>query len=336
MKPSELAIVLEKTILAKKPLLISGPPAIGKTDIITQVTEKLGHNMIVMTPSLSEPTDFKGLPAYDIEHGARFVPFEQLKELIDADVPTVAFLDDLGQAGPSTQAACMNLFRSRRIGDEKVSEHVTFVVATNGANHHAGSMGILEPVKSRMISIVELVPDVEDWVKWGLEHNIRAEVIAFIRLRGNDLLSEFKPTTALVNSPSPRAQESISDIIEMEFPPHIEYEMIKGAAGEKYATEMRGFLTLFRNLPDPEEILRNPQDVDIPENPMVIFAYCGALASMAQPDRMEAIVEFAKRLPIEFQIKLLQYDCKNTNQANHEVAAYTDWAIANQGMMVAA
>jgi len=51
---------------------------------------------------------------------------------------------------------------------------------------------------------------------------------------------------------------------------------------------------------------------------------------------MEEIVTFAKRLPAEFQVKLLQYDCKHTNPANHETAAYTQWAIDNQNMMTAA
>ena len=335
MKPSELATILEKTILTKQPLLISGPPGIGKTEIVEQVTAKLGHKLIPMIPSLSENVDYKGFPVYDVDNGARFVPFDQLKLLIDADEPTVVFFDDLGQANTSTQAACMNLFRGRMIGDQKISDHITFIVATNGATHHAGSIGILEPIKSRMISIVELTPDIEDWVMWGLEHEIRPEVIAFIRFRGHEMLSNFNPTTALTNSPSPRAQEAISNIINLEVTSEIEFEMISGAAGEAYAIEMRGFLALYRNLPDPDEILRNPHDIDIPENPMVIYAYCGALASMAEPDKMEAIVIFAKRLPIEFQIKLLQYDCKHTNKENHETAAYTDWAIENQNMMVA-
>lgn len=336
MKPQDLALVLEKTILAKQPLLISGPPGVGKTDIIEQVTKKLNYELILMLPSISEGVDFKGFPVYNPDDGAHFVPFDTLKLLIDATEPTIAFLDDLGQANTSTQAACMNLFRSRLIGEKPISDHITFVIATNGANHHAGSLGVLEPIKSRMISIVELTVDVEDWVLWALQNEIRPEVIAFMRLRGNDLLSAFKPTTALVNTPSPRAQEAVSKIINLELPNDIEAEMIKGAAGEAYAVEMRGFLSLFRNLPDPEQILRNPDDIDIPENnPMVLFAYCGALASMASPDRMDAIVTFAKRLPVEFQIKLLQYDCKNTNPGNHETAAYTDWAIENQNMMVA-
>lgn len=335
MKPTDLAIVLEKAVLAKHPILITGPPGIGKTDIVKQIAAKLNHELVLMLPSLSEPTDYKGFPVYNETDGAKFVPFDNLKALIDVSTPTIAFMDDLGQANTSTQAACMNLFRERRVGEYKISDNVTFIIATNGAHHYAGSLGILEPIKSRMLTIIELTVDVENWVLWALQNGIRPEVIAFMRLRGNVLLSNFEPTSALTNSPSPRAQESVSAIIDLEYPTEIEFEMIKGAAGEKYAIELRGFLALYRNLPAPEEILHDPENVDIPDNPMVIFAYCGALASIAQPDKMEAIVTFAKRLPIEFQVKLLQYDCKNTNPENHEVAAYTDWAIENQNMMVA-
>ena len=230
----------------------------------------------------------------------------------------------------------MSLFLGRKVGDYDVSDNVTFLIASNDKTHHAGVVGILEPVKSRMLSIIELETDVEDWICWALKNNIRPEIIAFMRLRGHDLLSAFEATTSLINSPSPRAQEAVSRIIEMEFPPTVEYEMIKGSAGEGYATEIRGFLTLFRNLPDPEQILRDPENVDIPENPMVLYAYSGALASMAKPDRMPEIVAFARRLPPEFQVKLLQYDCKHTDPGNHETAAYTQWAIDNQNLMTAA
>ncbi len=337
MKPSKLAVAIKSTILAKKPFIIVGPPGVGKTEVIEQVAKKTNHELLVMYPAISEPTDFKGYPTYNHEtREASFVPFDTLKLLIEARRPTIVLLDDFGQANQSVQAAAMHLLRARKVGEFPVSDNVTFIIATNNRQHHAGVAGVLEPVKSRAISIIHLEVDLEDWIKWALENQIVPEVIAFMRLRGNDLLSSFVPTTDLTNTPSPRGQESVSDIVKMGLPADIEYEMIKGAMGEGYAVELRGFLTLFRNLPDPAQILQNPETIDVPDNPMVIYAYCGALASIATPENMDKIVAFANRIPIEFQVKLLQYDCKHTNSSNHETAAYTEWAINNQDILAAA
>jgi hypothetical protein len=338
MNPTSLKRVLRKTIQEKKPVLIYGPPGVGKTDVITQIVEELQQKLIIFLPSISEPIDYKGLPVFNQETEiASFVPFDVLNELVTADEPTIVFVDDFGQANQSVQAALMNLFRARRVGDRQISEHITFVLATNDKNHHAGVGGILEPIKSRMISLIELTVSLEDWIQWALQKQLDPSLIGFMRLRGNELLSKFEPTTSLSNSPSPRAQEAVSTIIKMGFPRDIEFELIEGAAGTGYATEIRGFLSLFRNLVSPEEILHDPANVEIPaDNPMVTYAYCGSLASVASPDNMDKIIVFAKRLPIEFQVKLIQYDCLSTNRANHETAAYTDWSIENQGILSAA
>lgn len=338
MKPSNLLTVLEKVVLAKKSLIIVGAPGIGKSDICSQIATKLDHDLIVMYPAISSPTDAKGYPIYDTEtKEAHFIPYDTLRTIIETTHPTIVVLEDFGQANQSVQASFMHLLLARQIGDFKVSDQVTFLVATNDKTHHAGVAGIIEPLKSRPLSIVTLETDQEDWIQWAMNNNIAPEVIGFIRLRGSVFLSNFTPTLDMTNSPSPRGQQHVSDIIKMGLDPATEFELIKGAVGEAYAIEMRGFLALFRNLPAPQTILSDPETVDIPvDNPAVIYAYCGALASVASPDKMEAIVTFARRLPVEFQIKLLQYDCKYANDENHETQAYTQWAIDNQNIMTAA
>lgn len=337
MKPSELATVMEFAIQNKKPLIIVGPPGIGKTDIITQVAEKLNRELMVMYPTTSDPTDFRGLPVLDPETGrATFMPFDELWHIIEAGGPTVVLLDDFGQANPSVQAACMHMLLARHIGSHAVSEHVSFMIASNDRTHHAGVAGILEPVKSRAMSIIHLKADLEDWISWALNNDIAPEVIAYMRFRGNQMLSDFQPTSGFTNSPSPRGQVAVSDIIKAEFPTQIEHELIKGACGEAYANEIKTYLNLYRHLPDPVQVLRNPGNVEVPEDPMIIFAYCGALASMASRENIDQIVAFARRLPIEYQVKLLAYDCKHKDPSIQETGAYVNWITENQRYLTAA
>ncbi len=69
---------------------------------------------------------------------------------------TACFIDDLGQATPAVQAAAMQLILARTLNGHRVSDHVVFIAATNRRTDRAGVSGILEPVKSRFATLVEL------------------------------------------------------------------------------------------------------------------------------------------------------------------------------------
>ena len=338
MKPSELKDTFRKFFKHKASSMVVGPPGIGKTEIVKQVAAELEYDLIVMYPAISEPVDFRGMPTYNTESNeAKFVPFDVLNDLITADKPTICFMDDFGQANQSVQAACMHLFLERKVGDHDISDNITFVICTNDKKHNAAVTGIIEPVKSRMTSIINLESDVDDWIDWAIQKNLAPEVIGFIRLRGYELLSKFEATTSLTNTPSPRGTEFVSKIVEMKFSRDREAELITGAVGAGYATEFIGFKDLFDKLEDPMYIIQHPDKVEIDlSEPSIIYAYCSALSHIATPERMDAIVTFAKRLPIEYQIKLLQHDCRSADPENHAVAAYTDWAIENQDIQKAA
>ncbi len=329
--------VMEKSVRAKQPLMLVGPPGVGKTDLAYQVAVKTNHDLIVIHPVTGDPTDMKGMAWINPQTGiADFIPFGDLRRMQEATEPTLVLVDDFGHAHHQMQASFMHLFLARRIGEHQLSDNITFIICTNDTMHHAGVTGILEPIKSRVMSIVHVDVDVEDWVAWALENQIAPEVVSFMRFIGHKLLSDFQPTSGLTNSPSPRGQVMVSNIIKMNFSADVEKELIQGACGSSYAEQIFNYLQLYRNLPDPMEILRNPDTIEIPTENMILFAYCGALGAMARPDIMDKIVRFGKRLPIEFAIKLLAYDCKASDPGNHEVAAYTNWAIENQRHMTAA
>ena len=55
----------------KRPLFIWGPPGIGKSDIIGQITKSLSNSHLIdIRLSLWEPTDIKGIPYFDSNSGS--------------------------------------------------------------------------------------------------------------------------------------------------------------------------------------------------------------------------------------------------------------------------
>jgi hypothetical protein len=253
--------------------------------------------------------------------------------MIDATRPLVVFFDDLGLAVPAVQGAFMNLILARRTGDgTKISDFVTFVAATNRREDKAGVAGLLEPVKSRFATILQLEVDVDDWIKWALSVDLPIELIGFIKYRP-ELLHKFVPSADLVNSPSPRTVANLGALLNMKLPAVVELEAYTGCVGEGFAAEFIGFLKIYRELPNPDVVLMDPEAVKVPTNPAVLYALCGALARKATENNMERVLKFADRLGDEFNVLLVR-DAVRKNQAVCTTKAYIQWASKHADVMV--
>ena len=329
MKPSNLKTMLEKAIPAKAPVLIKGAPGIGKTEIVKQACDAVKARLIISHPVVNDPTDYKGLPAL-VDGEARFLPYKDLKELISAETLTVFFLDDLGQAPPAVQAAAMQLILERRINGHKVSDNVTFIAATNRKADKAGVSGILEPVKSRFATIIELETDLHDWTSWALSADLPTELIAFFHFRP-ELLHAFTPTADIENTPSPRTAAHVAKLMSLDLPVELEFEAYQGASGKDFCTEFLAFIKIYRELPNPDMIIMNPDTAEIPARNDVTWALCGALARKANDQTWASIMKYAARLSAMYSVLLVQMSTK-LNPGLINTRQYIQWATDNQDL----
>lgn len=345
LNPKQLFSFLSTAAIPNQlPVLITGAPGIGKTDTVRQACAAAGAELITTHPVVSDPTDYKGMPAIttgeDGSQEAKFLPFNDLAALIRADQPTVFFLDDLGQAPPIVQAAVMQLLLARRVNGHVVSEHVTFIAATNRRQDRAGVQGLLEPVKSRFATIVELAVDLDSWCQWAIEHDLPIELVSFARFRPG-LLHDFQPTNDLTNSPSPRTLHNVAKLMQAGVPNALEYTLFAGAAGEGFAAEFLGFLKIFRSLPNPDAVLMNPNNHELPTDPATCYALCGALARRASEMNFDAVCTIADRMRTEnaatggaeFGVVLIS-DATQINKTLTATNAFTKWASKNANMLL--
>jgi hypothetical protein len=324
MKPTELSDYLSFAIANNFPTLITGKPGIGKSDIVSQAAKATETKLIISHPVVSDPTDYKGLPFPNQDGTADFLPFGDLHQIITAKEKTVFFLDDLGQAPASVQAACMQLLLARRINGHIVSDQVTFIAATNRREDKAGVNGLLEPVKSRFSSILELTVETEDWIKWALIHDIPTELIAFIKFRP-ELLDNFVPTKDIVNSPSPRTVAAVGKQQAAGLPQKFEFETFKGAAGEFFALEYCAFLKIYRELPSMDEIIMNPDTTIVPVEPGTQYAISAGLAKKMNDQNIGPICTYLDRLPPEMSVACMKAAAtRNGKICNNR--AYIQWA----------
>lgn len=326
MKPSKLLKLLSIAFSNNIKVLIKGAPGIGKTEIVVEACAIAKADLVIMHPAVSDPIDFKGLPAI-VGSLAEFLPYGQLRKLIEATRLTVCFIDDIGQAPHAVQAALMQLIQQREIDGHKISDHVVFCGATNDSSHMAGVTSILEPVKSRWHTIVELQADKIEWIQWAGRNNLPEPVIAFVAFRGMEVLHNFKPTRDLSNSPSPRTVANAAKLFSCGL--H-DMATLEGAAGSGWAAEFIGFNKVYRSLPDPDECIKHPTTARIPtpEDGATNYAIAVALSLRATKTTLGAITQYLSRIPKEYEVFAVR-DALARENSIQNTSAFTNWALDN-------
>lgn len=333
MTPIETIEVIRAAIKSNFPLLIKGAPGIGKSDVVEQACKAEGYDLVIRHPVIEESVDAKGLPGFD-GNVAKFFAFEEFARLINADKPLVCFIDDLGQAHVSVQAAYMQIILARQIGGKAISPHVRFVGATNSRKDNAGVSNLITPLVSRF-TVIEMTADASAWVKWALANKMPIELCAFLRFRPI-LISTFDPAKQKDINPfaCPRSIAQLGKWINAGC---LNYGVWEGCTGDAFALEFKAFFDVYKDLAGlPDKVTNNPQSAPIPDKLDVMYALCGALAHRANDVNFDAIATYGNRLKAagkgEFQTALI-HDCVTRHPVLLESRAYVNYASENAGLI---
>lgn len=322
MKPSGLKVALKYAFKRNKTVLIVGMPGIGKTDIVKQASKK--YDLMILHPVVDAPIDYKGLGAI-VNGKAVFLPYGNLEKMIKAKKKLIVFFDDLGQATEAVQKAVMQLLLAREINGVKISEHVVFVAATNRRGDKAGVSGILEPVKSRFDSIIELEPDADEWCAWAHKKKMPSELISYIQWRPQ-MIKDFVPTRDLTNSSVGRTVANVGKHMLDKVPSEVQFETFKGAAGKKMALEFTGFLKIYKELPTFKEIVTSPESAKVPSEVSGKFAVMGIIVENITNSNMKQCLTYLGRLSNEVTTAAMRLvSIKKPEALTNE--AYINWCV---------
>jgi hypothetical protein len=342
MTPSQIRALLETLIPAREPVLLVGPPGIGKSDVASDVAASLGYDLIITHPVVEDPTDYKGMPA--VVHGdggptASFLPFGELNRMLSATVPTVVMMDDLGQAPPAVQAAVMQLILARQINGRRISDHVSFIAATNRREDKAAVTGFIAPLLDRFTCVVPMEFNLDEWVRWGIQNRMPVELLAFARLQPTAILGyqkdpdgasggdERRPAPRggkeMRKSPTPRSVAGLGRLVNLGV---LDLDTLAGAAGEAFATAFLAFHATWSEIPDRNEIYLNPDSVPVPVRPDVLYALMGSLAFAANPVNFDQTVRYLARVPAEYSVACVK-DAVARHRELTKTQAFIRWNI---------
>ena len=152
VRPSDVKAEVLACIKAQRPVMLWGPPGIGKSEIIEQIGKDTKRNVIDLRLLLLEPTDLRGIPYFNSkENKMDWAPPVDLPS--DPKDTSILFLDEINAAPQSVQAAAYQLILNRRIGTYILPEGVSIVAAGNRESDRGVTYRMPSPLANRMLHI---------------------------------------------------------------------------------------------------------------------------------------------------------------------------------------
>jgi hypothetical protein len=300
MKPSDVSRALAALVPTARPVYLWGPPGCGKSSIVRQAAGTLGLDLVDVRATLLDPVDLRGLPRLDGDSAVWLPP-----AFLPRGGTGLLFLDELAQAAPLVQAACLQLTLDRKIGEYALPDGWAVVAASNRSEDRAGTHRLISPLLNRFVHL-DLEVSNDDWQQWAVTAGVVPEVRSFLAYRPA-LLFGFDPQANPRAFPTPRSWQFVSDALARA-PADLLHPVVGGCVGDGPAAEFLGFLRLYRELPDLSVVLSKPDSSPVPREPAVLYALVGALVEKCKTDPgcLGGFVAYALRLPDEFALLALR------------------------------
>ena len=240
----------------QRPIFIWGPPGIGKSDIVSQISEDIDAYMIDVRLSLWEPTDIKGVPYYAANDNT--MKWAPPAELPDAKMAKkykkiVLFLDEMNSAAPAVQAAAYQLILNRKVGTYKLPDNVLIVAAGNREADKGVTYRMPAPLANRFVHL-ELKVDFDDWFSWAVKNSIHEDVVGYLTFAKKDLY-DFDPKSPSRSFATPRSWSFVSELLEDDDDENTTTDLVSGAVGEGLAVKFMAHRKVASKLPKPTDIL---------------------------------------------------------------------------------
>jgi len=300
---------LTRLLNARQRVLLVGPPGCGKTALVLAAATACGYKVVLFRTSLAERVDLAGCYVPDLASGiTRALPLALLAELRNTNVPTILFLDDLGQAPTDVQAACMTLF-----DDGSISPEVLIWGATNRPGDKSGVTALCEPLRSRFhvafaiaTPTTESTPSgptylstwaaaVEGWLDWASGEDFDSAIIAWHRSTSGRTLYAWKPAAdPAARFPDFRSWATVGRLFAAGI---TDLDTVSAAIGRGTAAEFLAFAALADQLPTPQQVWMDPDGAALPTEPAAQYLIATMLGRACEPKFAGAFIRYISRLP---------------------------------------
>ncbi len=337
MRPAHLISVLEKEFTSASqghhtPVMLWGPPGVGKSQMVAQVAERHGVPIIDIRLSQMEPSDLRGIP-FRVGDLVEWAIPAMLPDTKRHGAVGFLFLDEITSAPPSVSAAAYQLILDRRLGLYQVPPGWVIIAAGNRQGDRGVTYTMPAPLANRF-SHFEVDAHLDDWVLWAFRQGIDERVIAFLRFRP-ELLFDFDPAQNPVAFPTPRSWEYTHRALQkFDEQPSLLLSSLQACVGQAAGIELHAFVENLEHMPDLEAIVRG-EKVAVPKDIDLQYAVASALVGKAIRAKGSAeeetvlgnILDYAQTFPTrEMGVMLVSDLFRAVGDRVFSIPAFARWA----------
>jgi hypothetical protein len=248
---------IQKCFATRRPMFLWGPPGIGKSEVVADITRELGGYMIDLRLGQMDPTDIRGIPFFNREAGKMdwAPPIDLPDEELASQYPIIVlFMDEMNSAAPAVQAAAYQLVLNRRIGRYRLPDNVVMIAAGNRESDKGVTYRMPTPLANRFVH-VEMRPDFAAWQEWAVQNQIHRDVVGYITFAKQDLY-DFDAKSSSRAFATPRSWTFVSELLaDEDLDDTTATDLIAGTVGEGLAVKFMAHRKIASKLPRPEDIL---------------------------------------------------------------------------------
>ena len=256
LNPTEIKAAISDCFEVRQPVMIWGPPGIGKSDIIAEIGKETNRRVIDIRLANWEPTDIRGIPYFDKESKTmRWSPPNEFPQLVGDN--SIIFLDEFSSAVPTVQASAYQLLLNRKIGEYEVPEGVDMALAGNRETDRGIAYKMPMPLANRLTHL-ELKPNFNCWFNWAIKNDIDTSITSFLSWSKKDLF-DFDPKSSSKAFATPRSWTFVNKFLKngknCNSSENLLTALIAGTVGEGLAISFLAHRKLNTKLPKVEDIL---------------------------------------------------------------------------------
>lgn len=328
---TEARKVARTLALANIPVFLWGSAGIGKSAMVADIAREFGADMIDLRLALFQPADLLGMPARE---GDKTVFLRPDWFPADTGKPIFLFLDEIDRASRATKNVALQLILDRAIGGRRLPDSVRIFAAGNGG-HDRGMTEANGAAVNNRFSHIAMRPDFSAWRAHAINSGWSPGVVAFLQMRHGEagIFHIENPERDARAFPTARNWEKVNRAL-----PHCSKAdrepVIAAIVGDSVASECAAFLDIFESCGDLiARAIADPAAAPVFGQSEASKAYAMAigLAYAATPGNFAAILQYAQRMPREFEI-LCAVSATRRDPANKETRAFVEYATRNQAV----
>lgn len=328
--------------------LVRGEPGVGKSTMLSYLAKTLSatHNAAYMDVPNMDLGDI-AMPVIDHEaRVTRYYPNARFR--LHEGKPVIVMLDEFTKGAEPVKNMLHPLLEvtNPRLGDVSISEDSIVFLTGNLLTDGVGD-NLKAHTRNRIVEIVVRKPNADEWLEWGINNDIDASVLAWVRQfpqalasyteGDNDNPYVYNPRKQQAAYVSPRSLAIASNIVKTRDVNDSEamISALKGNIGEAAARDMQAFIEYQDQLPSWDSIIAGPASAVVPTSAgacaVLVF---GAIAKIDRQS-MTPFMKYLERFEPEWQAAFAINVAKNpTKQAiAFSSPAFAKWVEVNEDLL---